>query len=466
MELDPVFLSRIQFAFVISFHILFPAFTIGLAAYIALLEILWMWTGRESYGRVSRLWINIFAVSFGMGVVSGIVMSYQFGTNWSRFSDITANVVGPLLSYEVLTAFFLEATFLGILLFGRTRVPRGLHVLSAIAVSAGTLISTFWILSANSWMQTPSGTELRDGLIHVTSWWDAVFNPSFPYRLAHMVVAAFLTTAFVVIAVAAWYLRRGRSVPEARTMLSMTLWLVTVLAPLQILLGDLHGLNTFEHQPAKVAAMEGHWETYEGAPLVLFAWPDMDAERNHFEIAVPKLGSLILTHDTEGIVRGLKEWPESDRPYVPFVFWAFRIMVGIGLIMLTVAAASLWLRWRGRLYDSKLFLRLCTWCLPLGFVAVIAGWIVTETGRQPWTVYGLLRTADSVSPSLTGNSVLASLLVYFAAYAVIFTAGVYYMVRLVQRGLEEAETETRGSMIERARRPLSTPDPGVGGGRT
>jgi cytochrome d ubiquinol oxidase subunit I len=466
MELDPEFLSRLQFAFVISFHILFPAFTIGLAAYIALLETLWMWTGREVYGRVSRFWINIFAVSFGMGVVSGIVMSYQFGTNWSRFSDITANVLGPLLSYEVLTAFFLEATFLGILLFGRSRVPRGLHVLSAIAVAIGTLISTFWILSANSWMQTPAGTELRDGLIHVTSWWDAVFNPSFPYRLAHMVTAAFLTTAFVVIAVAAWYLRRGRAVDEARTMLSMTLWLVTALAPLQLLLGDMHGLNTFEHQPAKIAAMEGHWETRAGAPLILFAWPDMEAELNHLEIAVPKLGSVILTHDSEGVVRGLKEWPPSDRAYVPLVFWAFRIMVGIGVLMIAVAAASVWLRWRGRLFGSSGFLRVCTWCLPLGFIAVIAGWTVTEAGRQPWTVYGLLRTAESVSPSLTGHSVLISLLVYFAAYAVIFTGGVYYMVRIVQRGPEEIEIEPRGRMVERARRPLSTPDVRFGGGRT
>jgi len=464
MELDPVFLSRLQFAFVIAFHILFPAFTIGLAAYIAWLECLWGWTGRELYGRISRFWINIFAVSFGMGVVSGIVMSYQFGTNWSRFSDITANVVGPLLSYEVLTAFFLEATFLGILLFGRTRVPRGLHILAAVAVATGTLISTFWILSANSWMQTPAGTELRDGLFHVTSWWDAVFNPSFPYRLAHMVTAAFLTTAFVVIAVSAWYVRKGRGGEEARTMLSMTLWLVTILAPLQILIGDFHGLNTLEHQPAKIAAMEGHWETKAGAPLVLFAWPDMEEERNHFEIGVPKAGSLILTHELDGVVRGLKEWPDADRPYVPLVFWAFRIMVAVGVLMLAVAVVSVWLRWRGRLFDSTAFLRLCTWCLPIGFIAVIAGWTVTEAGRQPWTVYGLLRTAESVSPALTGGSVLASLLVYFVVYAVIFTGGVYYMTRLVQRGPEAIEVEERGR-AKTPKRPLSTPDAPLDGGR-
>jgi cytochrome bd ubiquinol oxidase subunit I len=466
MDLDPVFLSRVQFAFVISFHILFPAFTIGLAAYIAWLECLWLWTGREVYARVSRFWIRIFAVSFGMGVVSGIVMSYQFGTNWSRFSDMTANVLGPLLSYEVLTAFFLEATFLGILLFGRARVSRGLHVASAIAVATGTLISTFWILAANSWMHTPSGTELRDGLFHVTSWWDAVFNPSFPYRLAHMVTAAFLTTAFVVIAVGARYVRRGRAGAEARIMLSMTLWLVTVLAPLQILLGDLHGLNTLEHQPAKVAAMEGHWETHAGAPLVLFAWPDMAAERNHLEVAVPKLGSLILTHDPDGVVHGLKEWPDSDRPYVPLVFWAFRIMVGVGVLMLAVAAISVWLRWRNQLFDSPAFLRLCTWCLPIGFVAVLAGWTVTEAGRQPWVVYGLVRTADGVSPVLTGGSVLTSLLVYFVVYAVIFTAGVYYIYRLVQRGPEDIGIDEAGGLGKSPKRPLSVPDaPLHGGGR-
>jgi cytochrome d ubiquinol oxidase subunit I len=463
MDLDPLLLSRWQFAFVIAFHILFPAFTIGLAAFIAVLEGLSLGTGRELYARLSRFWIRIFAVSFGMGVVSGIVMSYQFGTNWSRFAQVTANVTGPLLTYEVATAFFLEATFLGILLFGRNLVSRPIHFLSAVMVALGTLMSSFWILAANSWMHTPSGTELRDGVFHVTSWWEAVFNPSFTYRLSHMVVAAFLTTAFVVIAVGAWYLRQGRDRAEAERMFSMTLWLVTALAPLQIVLGDLHGLNTFEHQPAKVAAMEGHWETQAGAPLILFAIPDVEAERNHAEIKIPLLGSLILTHDALGEVRGLKGWPIDERPYVPIVFFAFRIMVGIGVLMLFVAAASVVLRWRGRLFTATWFHRLCIWCLPIGFVAMLAGWTTTEVGRQPWVVYGLLRTADGVSPSLTGGSVLASLIVYVAVYAIIFGAGIYYMMRLVRRGPEAAAPERAGPGRS-PKRPLSVPEAPLGTG--
>jgi cytochrome bd ubiquinol oxidase subunit I len=277
-----------------------------------------------------------------------------------------------------------------------------------------------------------------------------------------MVAAAFLTTAFVVIAVAAWYLRHGRAVDEARTMFSMTLWLITLLAPLQILLGDLHGLNTFEHQPAKVAAMEGHWETHAGAPLVLFAWPDMAAERNDAELAIPHLGSLVLTHDWNGVVRGLKEWPATDRPYVPLVFWAFRLMVGIGVLMLGVAIISLWLRWRRRLFEATAFLRLCTWCLPIGFIAVLAGWTVTEAGRQPWVVYGQVRTADAVSPVLTGPSVLASLFVYAIVYAIIFSGGVYYMYRLVQRGPEQMAEEHAG-IAKTPERPLSAADEPLGG---
>ena len=352
MDLDPVLLARLQFAFVVSFHILFPAFTIGLASWIVVLEAAWL-GGSERHGELSRFWTKIFAVSFGMGVVSGIVMSFQFGTNWSRFSEAAGNVMGPLLSYEVLTAFFLEATFLGILLFGRDRVPRFLHFVSACAVAIGTLISAFWILSANSWMQTPTGHELRDGTFYVVSWWDVVFNPSFPYRFTHMVVACFLTTAFVVAGVSAWHLLKLRTVPHARIGLSMALGLIAVLAPAQLVIGDLHGLNTFEHQPAKVAAMEGHWETQAGAPLILFALPDQAAAANRYELAVPKLGSLILTHDPEGVVRGLKEWAPEDRPYVPIVFWSFRLMVGIGLLMIAIGLISLLLRRGGRLYETR-----------------------------------------------------------------------------------------------------------------
>ncbi|HEX4870473.1 MAG TPA: cytochrome ubiquinol oxidase subunit I, partial [Moraxellaceae bacterium] len=397
MELDAVLLARLQFAFVVSFHILFPAFTIGLASYIAVLEALAFATGRDVYARLSRFWTRIFAVSFAMGVVSGIVMAYQFGTNWSRFADATAAVIGPLMGYEVLTAFFLEATFLGILLFGRARVPPALHLLAAAMVALGTLASAFWILSANSWMQTPAGYTLQDGLYRVTRWREAIFNPSFPYRFVHMVTAAYLTTAFVVVGTSAWYLRHRRFEDTARTAFNMGLGLIALLAPLQIVFGDLHGLNTLRHQPAKVAAIEAHWETGRGMPFVLFALPDQEREANRFAIEIPRLGSLILTHDWNGEIRGLKEWPRDERPPVAVVFFAFRLMVAAGLLMLLVGALSLYLRLRRRLYDSPAFLRLCQACLPLGFVGILAGWFTTEVGRQPWTVYGLLRTADSTS---------------------------------------------------------------------
>jgi cytochrome d ubiquinol oxidase subunit I len=436
MELDPLLLSRIQFAFVIAFHILFPAFTIGLASFIALLEIRWLIGRDDFFLRLSKFWTRIFAISFGMGVVSGIVMSYQFGTNWAQFSVRTANVLGPLLSYEVQTAFFLEATFLGILLFGRGKVPHPVVTLSAVMVAFGTLVSAFWILSANSWMHTPAGFEMRDGVVHVTSWWDAVFNPSFPYRLAHMVVACFVTTGFAVAGASAWHLLRGHSTAAARHTLSMTLWLLAALVPAQILIGDLHGLNTLEHQPAKIAAMEGHWETRQGAALVLFALPDMAAEENRFELAIPKLGSLILTHDPDGAVRGLKSWPAADRPYVPLVFWSFRVMVGCGLLMLALVLWSLYLRMRGRLFNSALFLRACLACTPLGFVAVLAGWFTTETGRQPWLVQGVIRTAEGLSPALPGSSVLLSLILYAVAYAIIFGAGIVFILRTVREGPE------------------------------
>ena len=434
MDLDPLLLSRFQFAFVIAFHILFPAFTIGLASFIALLEVRWLIGREELYLRLSRFWTRIFAISFGMGVVSGIVMSYQFGTNWAEFSARAGNVIGPLLSYEVQTAFFLEATFLGILLFGRGKVPETIIALSAVMVALGTLVSAFWILSANSWMHTPAGYEMRDGVVHVTSWWDAVFNPSFPYRLSHMVVACFVTTAFAVTGATAWHLLRGEHAAEAQHTLSMTMWLLTLLVPLQILLGDLHGLYTLEYQPAKVAAMEGHWETHQGAPLVLFAIPDMAAETNHYELAVPKLASLILTHDLDGTVRGLKSWPAADRPYVPIVFWAFRLMVGCGIVMLGIVLWGLYLRLRGRLFDSAPFLRSCLVCTPIGFVAVLAGWFTTEVGRQPWLIQGVMRTSEGLSPGLPASSVVLSLVLYGVTYAIIFGAGTAFIVGIVRRG--------------------------------
>ncbi len=434
MELDPLLLSRLQFAWLIAWHILLPALTVGLASYIAFLEGLYFITRREIYFRISVMWTKIFAISFGMGVVSGVVMPFQFGTNWSRFADATANVLSPLFAYEALMAFFLEASFLGILLFGRKLVPRWAHFVAALMVAVGTLLSAFWILAANSWMQTPAGAIMEDGRFYPVSWLEIIFNPSFPYRFAHTVVAFYVTTGFVVVGVAAHFLLRKRFVDEARTMLSATLWLLTILVPLQILIGDMHGLNTLEHQPAKLAAIEANWEARARAPLTIFAWPDAEAEVNHFAIEVPLLGSLILVHDVDGVVPGLKDFARDERPPVAIPFFAFRIMFGIGLLFLLMVGTGLWLRARRRLYDSSYFLQACRLTAPLGFVAVLAGWTMAEVGRQPWTVYGLLRTAESVTPSLTGLDVLFSLIGYMAAYLVIFPAGIFFMARVLRHG--------------------------------
>jgi cytochrome d ubiquinol oxidase subunit I len=435
MTLDPLILSRLQFAWVVAWHILLPALTIGLASYIALLEGIWFATGKEIYFRISSFWTRIFAVAFGMGVVSGVVMPFQFGTNWSRFSDATANIISPMLAYEGLTAFTLEAGFLGVLLFGRNLVPRWAHFGAAVLVAFGTLLSTFWILVTNSWMQTPGGYRLVDGIFYPTSWTQIIFSASFPYRFMHTVAAFYVTTGFVVIGVAAYLLRRGKSRNEARIMLSMTLWLLTVLVPLQIFLGDLHGLNTLHHQPAKLAAIEAHWDREARAPLTLFAIPDQKAETNHYAVEVPLLGSLILTHDVNGVVPGLKEFPPQDRAPAIIPFFAFRIMVGIGLLMLALVAMGLWLRLRHKLYDTGWFQRALMFATPLGFIAVVAGWTTTEVGRQPWTVYGVMRTAHSVTPSLTGFDVLLSLLGYVAVYAVMFPAGAWFVARIVKGGI-------------------------------
>ncbi|MEX2451555.1 MAG: cytochrome ubiquinol oxidase subunit I [Rhodospirillales bacterium] len=443
MEFDALLLSRFQFAFTIAFHIVFPALTIGLASWLVVLEYRWLRTKHRRYLDIYKFWAKIFAVSFGLGVVSGVVLSYQLGTNWSRFSDVTGNVMGPMLAYEVLTAFFLEAGFLGIMLFGWDRVGPKLHFTATVLVAVGTLISSFWILSANSWMQTPAGHEMRDGIFYAKDWWAIVFNPSFPYRLAHMVLASYLTTALVVAGVGAWYLVEKRFVERSKIMLSMAMGMIVLVAPLQLVVGDMHGLNTLEYQPAKVAAMEGHWETRTGAPLVLFGIPDETAERNRLEIAIPKLGSLILTHDPEGEVRGLKSWPESERPPVAIVFWSFRLMVGLGLLMILLGATGTVLRWRGRLYDTPWFLQACRLMSPMGFIAVLAGWMVAEVGRQPYVVYGLMYTADAVSPVPTG-SVAASLIVFIVSYTVIFAAGIYYILRLLRNGPEDSEPAFSG----------------------
>ena len=440
---DPTLLSRLQFAWVIAWHILLPAFTVGLSSFIAVQEGLWLATGRDVYERISTFWIKIFAIVFVMGVVTGIVMPFQFGTNWSRYADATANVLSPLFAYEGLTAFFLEAGFLGVLLFGRKRVPPRVYFVSAVMVALGTLFSSFWILAANSWMQTPAGYEIVNGQFLPKDWLAVIFNPSFPYRLAHVVIGFFATTGFVVLGVGAYLVRREPSALEGRTMLSMTLWLLTVLIPLQMVIGDLHGLNTREYQPAKLAAIEALWDTGRRVPLTLFAIPSEKSERNHFAIEVPLLGSLILTHHLDGEVKGLKDFPADQRPPVAIPFFAFRIMVGCAGIMLGIVLVGGWLRWRGRLYSTSLFLWLVQLVAPIGFVAVIAGWCVTEVGRQPWTVYGLLRTAQSVSPSLTSFDVAISLAGYMLVYLLIYPWGLSLMLRIVREGPEHSDERAR-----------------------
>ncbi len=423
-------LARIQFAFTVSFHFLFPALTIGLASYLAVLNALWLWKKDEVYARLFNYWKTIFAVVFGMGVVSGIVMSYQFGTNWAAFAKATGAVIGPLMGYEVLTAFFLEAGFLGIMLFGLKRVGPGLHMFATAMVAAGTLISAFWILAANSWMQTPQGYVVApDGRFLPESWIAVIFNPSLPYRLVHTVLAAYLTTAFAVGGVAAWHLLKDRHDRPAQVMFSMAMWMAALVTPVQILAGDAHGLNTLKFQPAKVAAMEGDYDTKRGQPLILFGIPDDKSESVKAAVEVPKAGSLILTHDINGEVKGLKDFAPRDRPHTLVPFFAFRVMVGLGMLMLLTGLWSLWARWRKTLYSDRWLLRLAALAGPSGFVAVLAGWATTETGRQPFTVYGILRTTDSLS-NVAAPAVGASLLAFIIVYFFVFGAGIVYMLRL------------------------------------
>jgi cytochrome d ubiquinol oxidase subunit I len=472
MEFDAVLLSRFQFAWVIAFHILLPAFTVGLSCFIATLELLWWLTKRDVYRRLSAFWLKIFAVSFGMGVVSGIVMPFQFGTNWSRFTDATASVIGPLMGYEVLTAFFLEAAFLGVLLFGRKLVPQWAHVLAAVFVASGTVISSFWILAVNSWMQTPAGYRiLPDGRFEVTSFFDAIFTPSFPYRLGHTVSAFLVTAAFVILGVGALYLRQRRALEESRVMTKMALIFLVIMVPVQMVIGDMHGLNTLEHQPAKIAAMEGLWNTGSRVPANIFAIPDQANERNDFEISIPVLGSIYLTHNPNGTVQGLKDFPREDRPNVAVVFFAFRIMVGIALLMFALVLSGIVLFARGKLETSPRWLRFATYGMPLGFIAVLAGWTTTEAGRQPWTVYGLMRTRDSVTPSLTAGDVGLSWLLYVLAYIVIFGSGFILLRRLVRIGPADEHVDTDNALLQpetRAARPLSAASanasPGASGG--
>jgi cytochrome bd ubiquinol oxidase subunit I len=452
LGLDATVLARIQFAFTVAFHIIFPAFTIGLASYIATLEGIWFFRGDERYHRLARYWTKIFAVSFGMGVVSGLPMSYQFGTNWSKFSVAVGNVIGPLLGYEVLTAFFLEASFLGIMLFGWNRVPKWLHFFASIVVALGTLLSAFWILSANSWMQYPTGHEVRDGIAYPVDWLQVIFSPTFPLRFAHMVTAAYLSTSIVVLAVGARYWLANKYHDEARIMIRMGLGLALVLAPLQLIIGDSHGLITAKYQPAKLAAMEGHWDGSKTAGLVLFGLPNKRDRRNDYEIGIPHLGSLIITHDWDGHYKGLNDFPLSDWPPLWPPFFGFRLMVGIGLflILLAFSGGVLWLR--GKVFENRLFLKAASLSWPLGFIAIIAGWVTTETGRQPWVATGIIRTAEAASP-LAAGAVGASLILFVLVYFVVYSAGIYYMNILIRKGLSVVGTGEEKAPT--ARRPIS-----------
>jgi cytochrome d ubiquinol oxidase subunit I len=448
---DAVTLARAQFAFTMSFHIIFPAFSIGLASYLAVLEGLWLFTGRDVFLNVYRYWLKIFAIAFGMGVVSGIVMSYQFGTNWSAFSDKAGPIIGPLMAYEVLTAFFLEAGFLGVMLFGMERVGKGLHFTATLLVAIGTAISAFWILAVNSWMQTPQGYAINEvGQFVPDDWWKIIFNPSFPYRLVHMVIAAYLTTALVVGAVGAFHFLTHQAREGSRVMLSMAMWMAALVAPVQIVAGDLHGLNTLQHQPAKIMAMEGHFESHEnGAPLYLFGIPRQAEGRLDYAIGIPKASSLILQHDLNAPTKGLDSVPRENWPPVYIVFWSFRIMVGLGLLMFALGLTSLVLRWRGTLYETRWFHMFALAMGPAGFIAVISGWVTTEVGRQPFTIYGLMRTTDSISP-LASPAVGWSLIAFIIVYAIVFAAGMFYIFRLMRVPPHPGEEGPRPGEVTRA----------------
>lgn len=450
--IDPIILARAQFAFTVSFHFIFPAFSIGLASYLAVLEGLWLRTGKQLYLDIFRFWVKIFAVAFAMGVVSGIVMSYQFGTNWAVFSDKTGPVLGPLMAYEVLTAFFLEAGFLGVMLFGMKKVGKRLHFTATCMVAGGTAISAFWILSANSWMHTPQGYAMnaQGQFIVAGSWLPVIFNPSFPYRFVHTVIAAYLTTSLVVGATGAWHLLKDGSDPHARKIFSMAMWMAAIVAPLQIAAGDAQGINTLKYQPAKVMAMEGHYQSHpHGAPLVLFGIPNSAEKRMDYAIEVPKVSSLILKHDLDAPLAGLDTVPPDKQPPVAVLFWSFRIMVGLGLAIFALGLWSLVARWRGKLYDWRWLHRAGVAMGPAGFIAVIAGWVTTETGRQPYTVYGLLRTAQSASP-LAAPAVGASLVAFVLVYFAVFGIGTWYILRLIGKGVDAHESDVPNAPIRSA----------------
>lgn len=431
--MDALLLSRIQFGFTIAFHILFPTLTIGLAWFLVFFEAAGRRSGRPEWFELYRFWVKIFALTFGMGVVSGLVLSYEIGTNFSRFSQLAGSVIGPLLSAEVLTAFFVEAGFLGVMLFGWEKVGPRLHFLATLLVAIGTTNSAFWILSANSWMQTPAGAAWENGRLVPQDWLAVIFNPSFPYRLAHMLLAALLTSSLVVAGISAWFLARQRHAEFAARGLKIAVIAIAILAPLQILAGDLHGLEVRRYQPAKLAAIEGLWDTRRDVPLTAFAWPDEEAQRNRFAVEIPQLGSIILTHSLHGEVKGLRDFPRDEQPVVAPVFFGFRVMVSLGVWFLLLGWSCAWLLRGGRLYHHALALRLLTFSTPLGFVATICGWIVVETGRQPWVVYGMVRTADAASP-LPAASVAVSLAVFVCVYGLLFASYLWFLSRLVKSG--------------------------------
>jgi cytochrome d ubiquinol oxidase subunit I len=433
--MDVVFLSRVQFAMTTMFHILFPVLTIGLAVYLVVVEMLWLRTKSEIYYRMYRFWVKIFAIHFAVGVVSGIVLEFEFGTNFARFSQSVANVFAPLMAFEGLTAFFLEAGFLGIMLFGWQRVPKAVHFMATCLVALGANLSAFWIMAANSWMQSPTGYEMVEGKLMVTSFREAIFNPSLPSHLGHMLLASYQTAAFAVAGISAYFLLRDRNVTFYRRSLGLALIMAAVWVPLQIFMGDYNGLKVARHQPTKLAALEAHWETNEegGAPFVVVALPSMKEERNRLELAVPNLLSLLITRTLEGKVTGLKAFPPEDRPNVPILFWAFRVMVAIGFLYLFIMlwAALLWKR--KRLFLSRRFLWALVAIQPLGFIATETGWIVTEVGRQPWVVYGLIRTSNAVSPIPAGN-VVWSISFFILFFALIGASYFYYVLTTLRRG--------------------------------
>jgi cytochrome bd ubiquinol oxidase subunit I len=432
---EPLLLSRLQFAFTTMFHIIFPVLTIGLSVYLAVVEALWLWTKSEIYYRLYRFWVKIFAIHFAVGVVSGIVLEFEFGTNFARFSQAVANVFAPLMAFEALTAFFLEAGFLGIMLFGWRRVPRIVHFLSTCLVALGANLSAFWIMSANAWLQVPAGYKFLDGRFMVTSFKDAIFNDFFPFFLLHMLVASYQTAVFAVAGISAFFILKDRTVLFYRYSLGLALIMAALWSPLQVFIGDLNGLEVGRHQPAKLAALEAHWETNErgGAPFVVFAVPNTKEERNNLEVSIPNLLSLLLTRSWEGRIPGLKEFPAEDRPNVIMPFLAFRLMAGVGFLYVFVMGWAFLLWRKGTLFHSRLYLWLLVAIQPLGFIATEAGWVVTEVGRQPWVVYGLLRTSEAVSPIPAGN-VIWSLSLFFIFFAVLGASYFYYVLKTLFRG--------------------------------